>query len=145
LLVCRIIRNNIVSKAELPVEEGTGATKASGKNFELSIIMKNARLIRRVKTDVQCGWGLTDACPRNGKITSLSLKGCFVKTTAVAPDGQTIFVNCWLPVRRWLLLSGKVLYHIEKVGFGLSFPELNDEQRDALCGLIEYYNDNPVK
>lgn len=107
--------------------------------------MENARLIRRVKTDVQCGWGLTDACARNGKITSLSLRGCFVKTTAMASDGQAIFVNCWLPSHRWLLLSGTVLYHIEKIGFGLAFPDLDEEQRDALSGLIEYYNDNPVK
>jgi hypothetical protein len=87
---------------------------------------------------------LTDACPRNGKITSLSIRGCFVKTTATATDGQTIFVNCWLPDRRWLMLSGTVLYYIEKIGFGLIFAALNEEQKEGITSLIEYYRDNPL-
>lgn len=106
--------------------------------------METTRETTRVKTDLGCSWGLTDACPRNGKVTSMSARGCFVKTTAAATDGQTIFVNCWLPTRRWLLLCGTVLYQIDKIGFGLTFNELNDEQREAVASLIEYYRDNPV-
>ncbi|MDX6693203.1 MAG: hypothetical protein QOF02_806 [Blastocatellia bacterium] len=106
--------------------------------------METKREKTRVKTDLGCSWGLTEACPRNGKITSLSSRGCFVKTTAAATDGQTIFVNCWLPDRRWLLLSGTVLYFIEKIGFGLSFTGLNEEQRQDVASLIEQYLDNPV-
>ncbi|MBD0327024.1 MAG: PilZ domain-containing protein, partial [Pyrinomonadaceae bacterium] len=85
------------------------------------------------------------ACPRNGKITSLSSRGCFVKTTAVATDGQTVFVNCWLPERRWMMLCGTVIYHIEKVGFGMIFTELNDERQATIHSLIEHYRDNPIK
>jgi hypothetical protein len=106
--------------------------------------METTREITRVKTDLGCSWGLTDACPRNGKVTSLSAKGCFVKTTAAATDGQTIFVNCWLPSRNWMLLCGTVLYHIEKIGFGLTFNEPDEEQRAAIASLIQYYKDNPV-
>lgn len=108
--------------------------------------MEPTREIKRVKTDLQCSWGVTEACPRNGKITSLSLKGCFVKTTANATDGQTIFVNCWLPEeRRWTLLCGSVLYHIEKIGFGLTFTDLNEEQKETINVLIEHYRGNPIK
>lgn len=99
--------------------------------------MENKRDIKRVKTDLPCSWGLTDACPRNGKITSLSSRGCFVKTTAVTTDGQTIFVNCWLPSRRWVMLRGSVIYHLEKIGFGMIFNELNDEQKETISALIE--------
>ncbi len=106
---------------------------------------KEARINSRVKADIACSWGLTDACPRNGKITSFSNRGCFVKTTAVATDGQTIFVNCWLPERRWLMLRGEVIYHLEKIGFGLIFTELNDEQKQAVASLIEHYVNNPSK
>jgi hypothetical protein len=108
-------------------------------------MMKNARDVKRVKTDVSCSWGLTDACPRNGKITSLSSRGCFVKTTAATTDGQTIFVNCWLPERRWLMLCGTVSYHIEKIGFGLVFTNLNDEQSESISALIEHYVNNPFQ
>jgi hypothetical protein len=103
--------------------------------------MENAREVKRVRTDISCSWGATEACPRNGKITSLSGRGCFVKTTAATEDGQTVFVNCWLPERRWLLLRGSVLYHIEKVGFGLSFGELSAEQKETVASLIEQHKD----
>lgn len=107
--------------------------------------METTRDIKRVKTDLSCNWGLTDACPRNGKITSLSLKGCFVKTTAITTDGQIVYVNCWLPERRWVLLCGTVIYHIEKIGFGLNFTGLDQEQKETLAALIEHYKDTPVE
>jgi hypothetical protein len=108
--------------------------------------MEPIRETKRVKTDLQCSWGLTDACPRNGKITSLSQRGSFVKTTANVTDGQTIFVNCWLPQeRRWVMLRGVVSYHIEKIGFGLNFTDLTAEQKETLSILIEHYRANPVK
>lgn len=107
--------------------------------------MEQTRDAKRVKTDLNCSWGLTDACPRNGKITSLSNRGCFVKTTAVTTDGQTIFVNCWLPERRWVMLTGTVIYHIEKIGFGLGFAGLNEEQKATVSSLIAHYKDNPVR
>lgn len=115
------------------------------RNLELLVTMETPKRIERVKTDLQCSWGLTDACPRNGKITSLSLKGCFVKTTAATTDGQTVFVNCWLPSRRWELLRGKAIYHIEKIGFGLHFTGLSEEQEEMLVVLIGHFRDNPVK
>jgi hypothetical protein len=107
--------------------------------------METVRENNRVKTDIHCSWGLTDACPRNGKITSLSIRGCFIKTTAAASDGQTIFVNCWLPERRWMMLQGEVIYHLERIGFGLLFKELNDEQTQLIASLIEHYVNNPFK
>lgn len=107
--------------------------------------MEEVRENSRVKTDIHCSWGLTDACPRNGKITSLSVRGCFVKTTANATAGQTIFVNCWLPERRWMMLQGEVIYHLERIGFGLLLAELNDEQKQSIASLIEHYVNNPAK
>ena len=106
--------------------------------------METTRETRRIKTDLSCNWGLTDACPRNGKITSLSHKGCFVKTTAITTDGQIVYVNCWLPERRWMMLCGTVIYHIEKIGFGLNFTGLNEEQKETISSLIERYKDHSV-
>lgn len=106
--------------------------------------MQNARDVKRVKTALSCYWGVTDACPRNGKITSLSSRGCFIKTTAVANDKQTVFINCWLPERRWMMLRGTVIYHIDKIGFGMIFIEMNGEEQETIHSLIEHYKDNPV-
>jgi hypothetical protein len=106
--------------------------------------MEEVRENSRVKTDIHCSWGLTDACPRNGKITSLSIRGCFIKTTAAATAGQTIFVNCWLPERRWVMFQGEVIYHLERIGFGLLFAELNAEQHKTIEFLIEQHNARPI-
>jgi hypothetical protein len=93
----------------------------------------------RVACSLDCNWGYTEDTPRNGKITSLSLRNCFVQTKALVTEGQQIYVRCWLPERRWLSLSGTVKSTLERVGFSYSFGELSDEQRETLKGLMEHW------
>lgn len=42
-----------------------------------------------------------------------------------------------MPEQRWLRLSGKVKYHMDKVGFGVIFDAPPEEQFAELNGLIE--------
>lgn len=93
----------------------------------------------RVAASLQCDWGFTDDSPRNGLITSLSARNCFVKTKAIASEGQQVFVKCWLPSERWLSLRGTVKSCIQRVGFSVSFDDLTDKQSQMLELLIEYY------
>lgn len=93
----------------------------------------------RVACALDCNWGYSEDTPRNGKITSLSLRSCFVQTKAIVTEGQQIFVRCWLPERRWLALNGTVKNTLERVGFSYSFAELTDEQRETLKSLMEHY------
>jgi PilZ domain len=93
----------------------------------------------RVATTLSCNWGLSEDCPRNGKITSLSAKSCFVQTKAIANDGQQVFVKCWLPSERWLPLRGTVSYALPRVGFSITFAELSEEQQQMLELLIDYF------
>jgi hypothetical protein len=92
---------------------------------------------------MHCYWGTTEACPRNGRITSLGVDGCFVKTKAEAQDGQSLYVNCWLPSERWLLLRGTVTYRMPRVGFGLSFVELSGTEREMLRTLLDFFGEEP--
>ncbi|MCA1593897.1 MAG: PilZ domain-containing protein, partial [Acidobacteria bacterium] len=94
---------------------------------------------RRLRPPMHCYWGATQACPRNGKITSLGVEGCFVKTKAETQDGEFVFVNCWLPTGRWMLLRGQVNYRLPKVGFGVSFMELAETEREMLAMLLEFF------
>jgi hypothetical protein len=96
---------------------------------------------RRLRPPMHCYWGTSEACPRNGRITSLGVEGCFVKTKAEAQEGQLLFVNCWLPSERWLLLRGRVTYRMTKVGFGLSFVELTEKEREMLWMLLDFYGE----
>ena len=93
----------------------------------------------RVACALSCNWGLTEDTPRNGKITSLSLRSCFVQTKALINEGQQVFVSCWLPTERWLALSGTVKIAQPRVGFSCGFAELNAEQRRMIELLMEYY------
>ena len=93
---------------------------------------------------MHCYWGPTEACPRNGKITTLSVEGCFIKTKAETNDGLIMFLNCWLPTGRWMMLRGKVNYRMPKVGFGLSFLDLTGTEREMLSMLLEFYAEDTL-
>ena len=93
----------------------------------------------RVACALDCNWGYSEDTPRNGKITSLSLRSCFVQTKAIVTEGQQIYVRCWLPERRWLALNGTVKSTLERVGFSYSFAELSDDQRETLKSLMEHF------
>ena len=102
--------------------------------------MTTQRETRRVKTSIACNWGVTQDCPRNGTITSLSHKGCFVQTKAAVSEGQALYMNCWLPSQRWLPLRGQSVYHLPGVGFGFTFTDLTDQSREMIELLIDYYD-----
>ena len=101
--------------------------------------MENNKEAGRVATSLDCDWGFTEDSPRNGLITSLTAKNCFVKTKANAAEGQRVFVKCWLPSERWLSLHGTVTYCIQRVGFSVNFDGLTDEHRQMIELLLDYY------
>jgi hypothetical protein len=99
--------------------------------------MDDAKRRMRFITDLSCAFGSTPDAPRSGTITSIGHKECFVKTKAIVIKGQDLFVRVWTPENRWLRLSGKVKYHMDKVGFGVIFQGLSEEQLSDLAELIE--------
>lgn len=101
--------------------------------------MSKQRETRRIKTSLSCNWGITEDCPRNGMITSLSRQGCFIQTKAAVSEGQPLYLNCWLPSRRWFPLRGQIIYHLPRVGFGLRFNELTEAEAEMLEVLMDYY------
>jgi hypothetical protein len=101
----------------------------------------HAKRARRLRPPMHCYWGTSEACPRNGRITSLGVESCFVKTKAEAQDGQLLYVNLWLPTERWLLLRGRVTYRMPKVGFGLSFIDSTETEREMLRTLLEFFGE----
>ena len=99
--------------------------------------MDNIKNQTRFLVELPCAFGTTISTPRNGTITSIGLKGCFVKTKAMAAQGQSLFLRVWTTDDCWLRLSGKVKYQIERVGFSLIFGELAEDVVNALAALIE--------
>lgn len=93
---------------------------------------------KRLRPHMHCYWGPTESCPRNGSVTSLGPSGCFVKTKAEVTDRQSVYINLWLPTERWLTLRGQVTYSLPRVGFGLSFVDLPEAQREVLRLLLDF-------
>jgi hypothetical protein len=99
--------------------------------------MNDARKKTRFLSELSCAFGPTPDTPRSGTITSIGLKECFVKTKAIVIEGQSLHVRVWTPENRWLRLSGRVKYHMERVGFGVVFHELAEDQLLDLSRLVE--------
>ncbi len=80
-----------------------------------------------------------------GIITNLSVKGCFIQPgVKEAQRGGPISVRIYLPLEpdgpaEPVWLSGKIAYYLPRVGIGVHFEELTDEQRHGLARLVEYY------
>src|SRR3712207_5589825 len=96
----------------------------------------NTRQHPRAKVRASCTFGMTEDAPRSATVTSLSARGCFVSTRAMATPGQRMFLKLWLPERRWLSLAGEVLYPHGGVGFGLSSPGPTAEEQEAINAVI---------
>jgi PilZ domain len=91
----------------------------------------------RAIVSISCAFGPTEDTPRSANLTSLSTRGCFVKTRAWAETGMEMYVKIWLPTQDWLTLRATVLYHMEKIGFGLRFDAVTPEEERVLISLIE--------
>ena len=99
--------------------------------------MNDARKKTRFLSELSCAFGPTPDTPRSGTITSIGLKECFVKTKAIVIEGQNLHVRVWTPENRWLRLGGRVKYHMERVGFGVVFQDLTEDQLADLARLVE--------
>lgn len=99
--------------------------------------MDNSKKQSRFLVELPCAFGSTPQTPRNGTITSIGTNGCFVKTKAIVAGEQTLHVRVWTNEDRWLRLQGRVKYHMEKVGFSLTFSDMAEDDIHNLNELIE--------
>ncbi len=92
----------------------------------------------RVPVDISVYWGPTYDCTEQGRVLSLSVGGCFLRTAKVVPVGAEIFVNLWLPDGRPLV--GEVRYRIEGYGVGVEFRAVGPLTGEQLASMVEYYS-----
>lgn len=92
----------------------------------------------RILTSVPCFFGMSEDTKSSGTITSLSEKGCFVKTKAVATTGQTIFISLSLSGEQLLPVKGVVIYHLDDIGFGALFTEIKPADQIAVGEFLKH-------
>lgn len=90
----------------------------------------------RVKAFISCTFGPNPETPRSGTITSISVLGCFVKTKGWATKGQVMYLKLWLPEGQWLRLQGTIIYHLERIGFGVTFDGLSSDDEVKIKELV---------
>jgi hypothetical protein len=96
-----------------------------------------------VLTMLTCNWGWDENVPKHGKVTSLSLRGCFLQTTVYGEQNKLLYLHLWAPMGEWLKLQGGVLYVMEGIGFGVGFRMPDDEEEQRLNAVIDYFEINP--
>ena len=115
------------------------ATKPEALLAEVSY----ARSARRALVNIDpTYWGLTEQCLEDGRITSLSVGGCFLATAADLRPGQVVYVRFALPRRAGQpgvprTLDAQVRYHLPGVGVGVQFIHLAEEDRRNLARYID--------
>jgi hypothetical protein len=92
-------------------------------------------------------WGLTRECEYDGdQVTSLSLGGCFLVTERRAESGETVFIRLWEAQQPGGLYEGVVRYQLQlsdplpPIGLGVEFVRMDEEDREKLRGVMEYYS-----
>lgn len=63
------------------------------------------------------------------RIADISDGGCYVDTILEVTKGETLFLKIRMPDGGWFELEGVVAHHFPRLGFGVRFVNLNDEQR----------------
>jgi|ERR1044071_6596131 hypothetical protein len=92
----------------------------------------------RVSVDIHVYWGRSYDCPEQGRVLSVSVGGCFLRTEEEMPVGAELFINLWLPDSRPLL--GEVRYRLEGYGLGVEFKAVGPLTAEQLGGMVKYYS-----
>ena|GEM_PF-1154444 len=114
-------------------------TKPEALQAELPYVRQS----RRVRVQIEpAHWGLTEQCSEEGRITSLSVGGCFLATAATVRPGQVIYLRFDLPRKSGRagvprLLRAQVRYHFAPaVGLGLQFLNLTEADEANLARYV---------
>jgi hypothetical protein len=117
--------------------------KFSTKPEALLAELPYTRQSRRARVNIDpTYWGLTEQCLEDGRITSLSVGGCFLATPAQLVPGQIVYLRFALPRKPGQAgvprtLQAQVRYHFPPaVGVGLQFVNLTEADERNLARYV---------
>lgn len=96
----------------------------------------------RVPAELACRWAPVTRL-EDGRITTLSRTGAFIRTTTPAPVGQEISITIELPAGGSLEVPGSVANQMlasdpERRGMGIRFGRMARAAMDSIDGLYEH-------
>jgi len=77
----------------------------------------------------------------SARVTDLSEGGCYLDTVGEVMVGEIVAFRVLLPDDDWLYLEGEVRHHRQRMGFGVRFVDLNEEQTEKLLRLLQIDRD----
>jgi hypothetical protein len=98
----------------------------------------NKRRYERVVVDIPVRWGLTPDCPKEGRVLSLSVGGCFIRTPEKIDPRQIVYLDLWVPGAR--PLAGEVRYRVGNYGLGVEFKAAGSLTAEMLAHLVDFYS-----
>jgi hypothetical protein len=97
----------------------------------------------RIKISIDVDWGETPACIHKGRVTSLSVGGCFMQTPLEVAKGKPVFIRLLLAPGSARVIEGivwgRVAYHFPKVGLGIEFKKLPPGYGKHIEDIVEFY------
>jgi hypothetical protein len=97
----------------------------------------------RIPFSLDVDFGETPACIHKGRVTSLSVGGCFVQTQLEVVKGRPLFIRLLLaPGSKRVtdgMVWGRVAYHMHNVGLGVKFKKLPPGYKKHIEDIVEFY------
>ena len=104
---------------------------------------KDRRRYPRVKYAIDVDWGETPACIHQGRITTLSVGGCFLQTPLEVAKGLPVFIRLLLAPESERVMEGvvwgRVAYHLISAGLGIEFKKLPPGYAQHIEDIVEFH------
>ena len=104
---------------------------------------KNRRKYPRIKYSLDVDWGETPACIHQGRVTTLSVGGCFLQTPREVAKEGLIFIRLLLAPESASVMEGmvwgRVAYHLLGVGLGVEFKKLPPGYAAHIEDIVEFH------
>jgi hypothetical protein len=92
----------------------------------------------RIGVDADIGWTI-DGTPMPGRLTDMSMAGCFVLSAGQFSDGE--IVRLFFPHKDGgsVEILSEIRNHVPEIGFGVKFLDLSDFQIEFLRNFTELH------
>ena len=138
------IANRACAPLTTPPGDARGLCAPHETEGFLSNEMSERRRDERVRASIKIDWGMTNECPFQDRITSLSAGGCFLQSSRDAIPGEVIYLRLWDTVEGGGVIQGEIKYQLKlstglaAVGFGVEFLNVTDAVRKDLLELVSF-------
>nr|CBI71174.1 hypothetical protein [uncultured bacterium] len=103
----------------------------------------NRRRYPRIKYSLEVDWGPTPACTHKGRVTTLSVGGCFLQTKVEVAKEGLIFIRLLLAPESATVMEGivwgRVAYHLPGVGLGIEFKKLLPGYAEHIQDIVAFH------